>query len=123
MRNKQTLTKGEEEVMQALWALGKATGKEIIAIMSEPKPKYTTVATFLKILQSKGYVSYESEGKSYIYYPTISKEEHAKLATTELLNSYFGGSLRGMVSFFAQNENPSVGEIDELLDILEQSKK
>ena len=123
MRNKQTLTKGEEEVMQALWTLGKATGKEIIAIMSEPKPKYTTVATFLKILQSKGYVSYESEGKFYIYYPTISKEEHAKLATTELLNSYFGGSFRGMVSFFAQNENLSVGEIDELLDILEQSKK
>ena len=123
MRNKQTLTKGEEEVMQALWTLGKGTGKEIIAIMSDPKPKYTTVATFLKILQSKGYVNYESEGKSYIYYPTISKDEHAKLATTELLNSYFGGSLRGMVSFFAQNENLSVGEIDELLDILEQSKK
>ena len=44
------LTRGEEEIMQILWRLGDAVVNEIIAQTKEPRPKYTTVATFLKIL-------------------------------------------------------------------------
>lgn len=123
MRNRQTLTKGEEEVMQALWALGEANCGEIIELMAEPKPKYTTIATFLKILKSKEYIDCRLEGKSYTYFPLISREAHAKLAVTELLNNYFEGSFSGMVSFFSQNENLSVNEVNELVEILEKSKK
>lgn len=123
MRNKQTLTKGEEEVMQALWALGEGNINQIISLMAEPKPKYTTISTFLKILQMKGYVNYRAEGKTYIFYPTVSKKSHTQIAVAELLNGYFGGSLSGMVSFFSENENLSVAEVEELIGILEKSKK
>ena len=44
-----SLTRGEEEVMQALWELGEGYIADIISRMPDPKPKYTTVATFLKI--------------------------------------------------------------------------
>jgi hypothetical protein len=54
MENKQPeLTRGEEEIMQILWRLGDAVVNEIIAQTKEPRPKYTTVATFLKILENK----------------------------------------------------------------------
>ena len=47
------LTRGEEEIMQILWQLGNGVVNEIIARTEEPHPKYTTVATFLKILENK----------------------------------------------------------------------
>ena len=45
------LTRGEEEVMQILWQLGAGSINDLIAAMQEPKPKYTTIATFVKILE------------------------------------------------------------------------
>ena len=72
------LTRGEEEIMQILWRLGDAVVNEIIAQTKEPRPKYTTVATFLKILENKGFVNHTPEGKSHRYYPAVSREEYAR---------------------------------------------
>ena len=65
------LTRGEEEVMQILWQLGAGSINDLIAAMQEPKPKYTTIATFVKILENKGYVGRTERGKSYEYYPLV----------------------------------------------------
>ena len=72
------LTRGEEEIMQILWKLGDAVVNEIIAETKEPHPKYTTVATFLKILENKGFVGHTSEGKSHRYHPLVGREEYAR---------------------------------------------
>ena len=63
--------------MQLLWRLGKGTVNDIIALMPDPKPKYTTVATFIKILESKEFVCHEQSGKSFVYYPAIEKDGRA----------------------------------------------
>lgn len=117
-----TLTRGEEEVMQAIWSLGKATVNQIIDTLPEPKPKYTTIATFIKILENKGFVSHTSEGRVHHYYPTVEKEVYASRVAKSLLSTYFGGSLSQMVSFFGKKEDISVGEMDEILDIVKQIK-
>ncbi|MDE5622024.1 MAG: BlaI/MecI/CopY family transcriptional regulator [Alistipes sp.] len=117
------LTSGEEEIMQILWQLGDAVVNEIIARTREPHPKYTTVATFLKILENKGFVSHRPEGKSHRYYPLIGKEEYARTVMSSVLTSYFDGSLSQMVSFFSRHEEISVGEMEEILEIMRQAKK
>ena len=123
MNNKlQALTRGEEEVMQILWTLEQATVSEIIDNMSEPKPKYTTVATFIKILENKGYVDHNIEGRSHRYFPIVGKDEYASIVTKSLLSDYFGGSLSQLVSFFGKKEDISVGEMNEILNIVEQIK-
>ena len=105
MENKQPeLTRGEEEIMQILWRLGDAVVNEIIAQTKEPRPKYTTVATFLKILENKGFVNHTPEGKSHRYYPAVSREEYARGVMSSVLSSYFDGSLAQMVSFFSRQE-------------------
>ena len=71
------LTEGEERIMQMLWSLGEGTVNDILAIIPEPKPKYTTVATFIKILENKGYVTHRNEGKSYVFTPLVAREEVA----------------------------------------------
>lgn len=92
------LTRGEEEIMQILWRLGNAVVNDIIASTEEPHPKYTTVATFLKILENKGFVRHTSEGKSHRYWPAVSKEEYARSVMSTMLDSYFDGSLVQLVS-------------------------
>ena len=73
------LTKAEEQVMQILWQLEKAFVKEIIEQMPDPKPAYNTVSTIVRILEKKGFVSYEAFGKTHRYYPLMSKREYTRL--------------------------------------------
>lgn len=49
-----SLTRAEAEIMKILWQLERAFIKDILAQMKEPKPAYTTVATFIRILEKKG---------------------------------------------------------------------
>ena len=124
MEKKSTeLTRGEEEIMQILWRLGDAVVNEIIAQTEAPRPKYTTVATFLMILENKGCVGHTPEGKSHRYYPLVGREQYARGGMSSVLTSYFDGSLARMVSFFSRNEDISVKEMDEILEIMRNAKK
>ena len=114
----QSLTRGEEEIMQILWQLGEATVNEVIACTREPHPKYTTVATFLKIL-----VGHTAEGKSHRYHPLVAKESYARNVMQSMLGSYFNGSLAQMVSFFSQHEQISIKEMEEILEIMHSIRK
>ena len=116
------LTKGEEEVMQILWSLGKATVAEIIGQMKEPKPKYTTVATFIKILENKGFIEHEPAGRGFRYYPVLDRRDYAGSVMNNVISTYFNGSLSQMVSFLSQTENISVSEMDEILEIVKNAK-
>ena len=49
-----TLTKAEEQVMQAVWQVGKGFAGDIAAAVEEPKPAYRTVLTEIRILEQKG---------------------------------------------------------------------
>lgn len=118
-----TLTRGEEEIMQILWQLGNGVVNEIIARTEEPHPKYTTVATFLKILENKGFIRHEAEGKSHRYYPVVSREEYTRGVMSSMLSTYFGGSLAQLVSFFSQHEQIPTGEMEEILEIMRQAGK
>lgn len=123
MKNKiPTLTRGEEEIMQILWQLGSATVNEIIARTEEPRPKYTTVATFLKILENKGFVGHVPEGKSHRYHSVVSREEYARGVMSSMLTNYFDGSIAQLVSFFSRNEKISDREQQEILEIMRNAK-
>lgn len=121
--NRPQLTKGEEEVMQVLWELEKGTVNDIIARMPDPKPKYTTVATFIRILENKEFVRHEAVGKGFVYYPAVAKEEYARTVVGNLLASYFDGSMSNMVSFFSRQEKISMRELDEIMEIVEKARK
>lgn len=118
--NKVTLTKGEEEVMQLLWELGKGTVNDILERYGQEKPKYTTVATFLKLLEDKGYVGHLQQGKSNMYYPLVEKAEYAGSVASSMLDNFFGGSLMQMVSYFNRERQLSKEEKQELLRLAQQ---
>ena len=122
-KNEYTLTKSEMQVMNALWSAGKALDvHEVVAKYDEPRPAYTTVSTFLKILTTKGFVDYKKgNGKQYLYFPVVSRAEYTSRVMKEVKNSFFGGSLKSMLSYFVREENLSEDEVKELLDLIHNS--
>ncbi|MCH5177254.1 MAG: BlaI/MecI/CopY family transcriptional regulator [Prevotellaceae bacterium] len=114
------LTKAETQVMTALWKLNNATGTsaEIMALLPEPKPAPTTLLTFLHILTTKGFVRTERMGRSNRFSAIVSHDDYATDAVATVKDNFFGGSFSSLVSFFAQREEMSVAEIDELIDLI-----
>ncbi len=119
------LTKAEEDIMQVLWKLEKAFVKEIVDEFPEPRPHYNTISTMIKILSDKGFVSYETFGKSNRYYPAVKKEEYTKRSMKQFVKGYFEGSYTNMLSFFAKEKDISIDELEQILKELknEQTKK
>ncbi len=115
------LTKAEEEIMQALWQLEQAFVKDIVDLLPAPKPHYNTVSTIIKILCDKGFVGYESFGKSNRYYPLVQKDEYSKKTMKQFVSKYFDGSYAGMLSFFAQEKDITVQDLEAILKELKQS--
>ena len=111
----QKLTRAEEELMQKLWGLERAFLKDIIEAMPAPRPAQSTVATLLKIMETKGFVDHKAYGKSFEYFPVVSRADYAKAYFGQYLNSYFGGSFKKMLHFFMEEDNLDLKTLDELM--------
>lgn len=125
MKKSDTLTKAEMQVMNALWEMPEGGCiHDIIAHYPDPKPAYTTVSTFLKILLNKGFVEFRKlSGKTHTYYPLISKENYTNQVMKDVKESFFGGSGSSLVKFFVEKEKLSESEIRELIEIIKENNK
>ena len=118
-----TLTKAEEQIMQILWDLKEGVVKEVVESFNDPKPAYTTVATVLKVLGKKGFVAFKKIGNTYLFFPAISKREYTKFQFSSLLKNYFNGSFPKMATFFANENNISISELEDMLKIADDELK
>ena len=122
MKDKKQLTKAETQVMNILWSLPESKGysSEIMSKFPESKPALTTLLTFLKILKDKGFVTSEKKGKSQLFCAAVEKEEYTRSFMKEVKNTFFGGSLKSMFSFFAQNEDVSEEDLKEIMELIKK---
>ncbi len=116
------LTKAEEDIMQILWDLGEANVASIVAEFPEPKPANNTVSTIIRILESKGVVTFRKEGRGHIYIPAMKKTEYSNQSINKLVDGYFQGSFKSMVSFFMKKNDISVKEMEAILNEINKKK-
>jgi len=117
------LTKTEERIMQVLWRLQKAFVKDIIdELDDEPKPPYNTISSIVRLLGKKGYVNYKAYGKTYEYFPAISKEQYTKTTFSKLFSGYFDNSPASLLSFMVKEEKLSEKDIEEIKRIINQNQ-
>lgn len=117
------LTKAELQIMQLLWKMDQAFVNELIEEMQEPKPAYNTVSTIVRILETKGFVSHRTFGKSHQYFPAVEKEVYVKSYMGNVLSSFFSGSVSNMVSFLSKKEGITLKEADEIMEIISKNKQ
>ncbi|MCC8145273.1 MAG: BlaI/MecI/CopY family transcriptional regulator [Bacteroidales bacterium] len=112
------LTPQEEQLMLYIWRHGKGFVKDYREMYPHPKPPYTTVATIIKKLESKGYVTSKLSGNTYEYRPKIKQEKYKSQYMSGVVNSFFQNSYKEMVSFFAQEEKLSEKDLEEIINMI-----
>ena len=117
------LTKAEEQIMQVLWELEKGFVNDIVNQLSEPKPAYNTVSTIVRILEQKGFIAHKAYGRTHEYYPLINKEEYSREYLDNFTQNYFSNSYKALASFFANTENLSIRELEEIKVLVEEQIK
>ncbi len=119
----QKLTRAEEQIMQVVWELEKGLLKDIIEAIPEPKPKQSTVSTLIKILENKGFVDHKAYGRTFEYYPLVSRDDYAKAYFGTFLDSYFGGSFKRMLSFFVEEKDLDLSTLDAVMGEVKHQNK
>lgn len=117
------LTKAEEQIMQVLWSLKVASVKEVIEELPNPKPAYNTVSTIIRILETKEFVGHKAKGRGYVYFPLVEKSDYSNQSLHKLMNGYFGGSFKSMVSFFVKENKMDISELESILKEANKKKK
>ncbi|MDQ3534412.1 MAG: BlaI/MecI/CopY family transcriptional regulator [Bacteroidota bacterium] len=113
----------EDQIMQIIWKLEKAFVKDVIEEFPAPKPHYNTIATLMKILKDKGFLTDEKFGNTFEYKPLISLEDYRRQDVENVKKKYFGNSFKNMITHFAKEEKMSDSEIDEIIRIIKSEKK
>ena len=90
--------------------------------MPEPKPHYNTVATMVKILTEKGFLTAEKLGNSFRYKPLVALADYRKQDVANIKRKYFGNSFSKMITHFAREEKLSDAELDEIIQIIKSQK-
>ena len=117
-----SLTRAEAEIMKILWRLNKAFIKDILAQMADPRPAYTTVATFIRILEKKEMVAHTTYGNTHEYYPLVSEADYRRHEAKQLVENYFENSVTSLVSFFVNDNALTERELDDLADFIEKRR-
>lgn len=116
------LTQQEEQVMIYFWQLGPSFIRDVLTEMPDPKPPYTSVASVVRNLEKKKYLSPFKVGNSIQYNPIIKESDYKRVFLSGVVRNYFTGSYKEMVSFFVKDQKISKDELKELLDIIENEE-
>ena len=112
-----TLTEAELRLMDVLWKKETATVSDVVAALPGTAPlAYSTVLTTLRILERKGYVSHEKEGRAYVYQPVVGREEARRSVVRYMMSRFFNNSPEALMLNIVENE-----AVDE--DVLDRLKR
>jgi len=114
-KKSRTLTDAEHRIMEVVWEKGAATVAEVAeALSGKDGPAYTTILTMMRILQVKGYLSGQKQGRAHLYTPKVDRDTAARKAVHQLLTKFFAGSPGELVLSFLREEELSPQELDDL---------
>jgi predicted transcriptional regulator len=116
------LTPQEEQLMLYVWDFGPGFIKDYREQYPNPKPPYTTVATIIKKLEAKGYLSSQLYGNTYEYRPKIKQERYKSQYVSGIVNNFFQNSYKEMVTFFAQEEKLSEQDLEDIIQLIKKQK-
>ena len=115
-------TARELDVMAVLWERGSGTVAEVRACLADDLA-YTTVLTILRIMEGKGLVRREGEGRAHRYYPLVERQVAGKSALGRLVDKIFGGSPELLITQMVSERGLSEAELKRLRKLLDQQLK
>ena len=114
------LTRQEEGAMQAVWRTGEGAIKQVMENLPASGIPYTTVASTLRNLERKGYLSSRMIGKTYLYKPLIGEGEYKRKLMSRLVRDYFHDSYKEVVNFLVEEAKLGAKELIEIIERIER---
>jgi len=124
MRKKQDnslLTEVELEFMTVVWATGGGTVRDLLAELNKLQERaYTSVATVLKIMEQKGFLSSERLDRSLVYRPAVPKADYQKTTLKNLSSKLFNDTPSALVARLVEDEEVTNDMLVEMRALLNE---
>ncbi|MEO8335604.1 MAG: BlaI/MecI/CopY family transcriptional regulator [bacterium] len=118
------LSRRERQIMDILHRSGRATAAEVLDGLLDA-PSYSAVRALLKILETKGHVKHEEEGRAYVYMPIARRTDARQSALSHLLKTFFDNSAEQAVAALLaiKGEKMSDAELNRMSQLIDDAKK
>lgn len=118
------ISEAEYEVMRIVWQNAPVSTNEIVERLEKTtswNPK--TIQTLIKRLVTKRALTYEKEGRMFVYTPLVAENEYVSQESSSFLKKYHNGNISAMLSAFLDNDKLSASDIDDLRSLLDRSAR
>jgi BlaI family transcriptional regulator, penicillinase repressor len=120
-RQSGTLTEAELRIMDVLWVKGSGTVQQVLDSISQtPALAYNSVLTTIRVLERKGYLKHQKDGRAHVFVPVIGQKEATRSEIRHLAGRFFKNSRELLVLNLLEDEGIGVEEIDRLRQMLTQ---
>ncbi len=118
------LGRREHEVMQAIWERGSATVRDVWeALYPSKRLAYTTIATIMRTIETKGYTTHTVRNRAYVYVPTVGRADVSHGMVRDLIESICDGSAAKLVMTLIQQEKLSKSELEEIQGLIDSQQE
>lgn len=118
------ISEAEYEIMKVVWKHAPINTNEITEKLTQTtawRPK--TIQTLIKRLVTKGALSYEKQGRVFVYTPLVKENDYVSQESSSFLKRFYNGNITTMLSAYIENDKLSESEIDTLRSLLSKSSK
>jgi len=120
----QVLTEAELRIMNVLWEKGSGTVHDVLQALPENPPlAYNSILTIIRILEKKGYVKHDKDGRAFVYSPCVDRKEATRSEIRRLVNRFFGNSHELLVMNILEENSIDAEELARLRKLLEGGKQ
>jgi predicted transcriptional regulator len=119
-----TLSRRERQILDILYARGRATAAEVQDALPDP-PSYSSVRALLRILETKGHVRHEADGPRYVFSPRLAASRARRSAVRHLLDTFFSGSSGDAVVALLDDGAKTLtpDQLDRIESIIDSARK
>jgi BlaI family transcriptional regulator, penicillinase repressor len=124
MREGIQLGKLQLEIMRVVWSVGEATVTDVHKTL-EPTHGLapTTIATMLKKMEAKGVVAHRSEGRRFVYRPTVTEEAVTRSMVADLTDRLFGGDPAALAAHLLEDHEVDGANLEELRRLIDAARR
>ncbi len=116
------LSRRERQIMDIVYRRTRATAAEVLDDLPDP-PTYSAVRAALRLLEEKGELTHEMDGKRYVYRPTTPRNRARTNALQHLLRTFFNGSPEQVVNALIEDARPSAAELERLAKLIDHARR
>jgi len=120
----EAVSRRERQILDILYARGRATAAEIQAALPDP-PGYSATRALLRILEEKGHIRHESDGPRYVFLPRVSRQKARVAALKHMLGTFFNGSAADAAAALVDGSAAKLSseELDQLEALIARARK